>query len=34
MDDKDENNESNQEEWASDEGKTENQFLNYSLTYR
>lgn len=26
--------ESNQEEWASDEGKTENQFLNFSLTYR
>lgn len=32
--DKDENQESNQEEWASDEGKTENQFPNFSLTYR
>lgn len=32
--DRDENQESNQEEWASDEGKTENQFPNFSLTYR
>lgn len=32
--DRDENQESNQEEWASDEGKTENQFPNFSLIYR
>lgn len=32
--DRDENQESNQEEWASDEGKTENQFPNFSLTCR